>query len=108
MELKITGRHMDITNAIKAQIEEKAEKLPRYNSSVDLVEVIADGAEGGKPSIEIIAKGGHNQLFVVKETAGNDEDFYAVIDKVFHKMERKLRKAKEKERNPIHSVSVSE
>lgn len=105
MELKITGRHMDVTDALKTQIEEKAEKLPRYNNNVDLVEVIVDGAEGGKQCIEIIAKGGHNQLFVVKELVDNNADFYSVMDTVFHKMERQLRKAKEKERNPIHSVS---
>jgi putative sigma-54 modulation protein len=108
MELKITGRHMDITSAIKTHIEDKAEKLPRYNSSVDLVEVIVDGAEGGKSCIEIIAKGGHHRPFVVKETASDDEDLYSVIDKAFHKMERRLRKAKEKERNPIHSVPASD
>jgi len=105
METKLTGRHIDITAAIKAHIEDKAEKLPRYNSSVDHVEIIIDGAEGGNPSIEIIAKGGHNQLFVVKETTNGDEDFYALVDTVFHKMERQLRKAKEKERNPMHSAS---
>lgn len=105
MELKLTGRHIDITNAIRAQIEEKTDKLPRYNSSVDHVEVVVDGAEGGNQSIEIITKAGHNQIFVVKEVATKNDDFYAVIDSAFHKMERQLRKAKEKERNPIHSVS---
>ncbi len=104
MELKLTGRHMDITDAIRAQVEEKAGKLPRYNNNVDLVEVIVDGDEGGKPSIEIITKGGHNKTFVVKEVANSEDEFYSVVDKVFHKMERQLRKAKEKEKNPIHSV----
>lgn len=105
METKLTGRHIDITAAIRAHIEAKAEKLPRYNSSVESLEVIIDGAEGGNPSIEVIAKGGHNQLFVVKETTNGDDDFYSLADRVFHKLERQLRKAKEKERNPIHSVS---
>jgi len=95
---------MDITDAIRTQVEEKAEKLPRYNNNVDLVEVIIDGNEGGKPSIEIITKGGHNKTFVVKEIADSEEQFYTVVDTVFHKMERQLRKAKEKEKNPIHSV----
>jgi len=105
METKLTGRHIDITAAIRTHVEEKAEKLSRYNSNVEHVEIIIDGAEGGNPCIEIIAKGGHNQLFVVKETTNGDIDFYTLVDTVFHKMERQLRKAKEKERNPMHSAS---
>lgn len=104
MELKITGRHIEISDIMRGHIEEKAEKLPRYNNSLEFVDVIVDGeAEGGNPSVEVIAKGGHNHIFVAKETSNGDQEFHALIDLVFHKVQRQLRKSKEKERNPIHS-----
>jgi len=105
MEVKLTGRHLEITNALRTLVEEKAEKLPRYNNNVDFLEVIIDGSEGGKPSIELITKGGKNKIIVIKEIAESEDTFYPVVDTAFHKMERQLRKLKEKERNPIHSVT---
>ena len=103
MELKLTGRHIEITDAIRERIETKASKLPRYNSNVEFVDVVINGDQGAIPSIEIVVKAGTNQFFVVKEKTNGDQDFYSLMDAVFHKMERQLRKAKEKERNPMHS-----
>jgi len=103
MLFTITGKHIEITDAIRQHAQEKCEKLPRYFDSISQVEVIVEGNEGGKQAVEIIAHAEHNDLLVAKETG---DDTYACIDLAIHKLERQLKKAKEKQRNHKHSVPV--
>jgi putative sigma-54 modulation protein len=105
----ISGKHIEITEAIKAHAEEKTSKLPKYYNNINQVEVIVDGAQGGSTSVEIIARAEHSKVFVGTETG---EDTYRCIDMAVHKLERQLRKAKSKERDNKHpgnhSVSPSD
>ena len=100
MLFTIAGRHIDVTEAIKEHAEEKTSKLPRYYNSVNRVEVIIEGNNGANTGVEIIARAEHNKVFIVKE---NGEDAYKCIDLAVHKLERQLRRQKEKERNNKHS-----
>jgi len=97
---KITGRHVDITEALKSHAEEKASKLPKYYSSINQVEVIIDGEQGGNVSVEVIARAEHSNVFIVTETG---QDAYRCIDFAVHKLERQLRRKKGKERDNKHS-----
>jgi len=97
---KITGRHIDITEALKSHAEEKASKLPKYYSSINQVEVIIDGEQGGNVSVEVIARAEHSNVFIVTETG---QDAYRCIDFAVHKLERQLRRKKGKERDNKHS-----
>ena len=103
MLFKITGRHIEITDAIKAHAEEKTSKLPKYYSSLNQVEVIIDGEQGGNVSVEIIARAEHSNIFVVTEKG---DDAYRCIDFAVHKLERQLRRKKSKERDNKHSGSA--
>lgn len=105
MLFTISGKHIEITDAIREHAQDKAEKLPRYYNSINQVEVIVEGNDGGMPSVEIIARGEHGNFFVAKETG---EDTYACIDVAVHKVERQIRRKKEKERNNKHIVSPGE
>jgi len=96
----ITGKHIDITEAIREHAEEKTSKLPRYYSSVNQIEVILDGNSGGNISVEVIARGEHSNVFVVTESG---EDAYKCIDLAVRKLERQLRRKKTKERNNKHT-----
>ena len=102
MLFTITGKHIDITDAIRNHAEERTLKLPRYYSSVNQVEVIVDGNEHGQIAVEVIARGEHSNLFVASE-AGSDA--YACIDMAVHKLERQLSKKKGKERDNKHGRS---
>ncbi|MBN1123557.1 MAG: ribosome-associated translation inhibitor RaiA [Sedimentisphaerales bacterium] len=104
MLFTITGKHVEITDAIRVHAMDKVEKFPRYYDGLSQVEVVIEGSEGGNPSVEIIARGEHSVFFVAKETG---EDLYACIDLAAHKMERQLRRKKEKQRNNKH-LSTSE
>lgn len=95
MLVTITGKHVEITEAIRTHADEKVQKLPRYYDSISQIEVIIEGNEGGGQSVEIIVHAEHNDLLIAKE-AGTDT--YACIDSAVHKMERQLKKTKEKQR----------
>ena len=99
MLFTITGKHIEITDAIRSYAEEKTAKLPRYYNIVNQVEVILDGSDGGQLSVEIIARGEHSKVFVVTQ---HGADAYACIDLAVHKLERQLREQKSRERNKKH------
>jgi len=96
----ITGKHIDITEAIRRHAEERTSKLPRYYNSINQIEVIIDGEPNGNTGVEIIARGEHSKIFIVKESG---EDAYKCIDVAVHKLERQLRKKKGKERDNKHA-----
>ena len=100
MLFTISGKHISITDAIREHAEEKTSKLPRYYSSINRVEVVIEGSEGGNNvNVEVIARGEHSNVFVAHEAG---EDAYQCIDTAVHKLERQLRKKKTKERNNKH------
>ena len=102
MLFTISGKHVEITEAIKAHAQEKTSKLPKYYNSINQVEVVVDGGQGGQTSVEIIARAEHSKVFVGTEIG---EDTYRCIDMAVHKLERQLRRAKSKERDNKHSGS---
>lgn len=100
MLFTITGKHIEITQAIREHAEEKASKLPKYYNSINQVEVVIDGSEGGNVNVEVIARAEHSKVFVGTETG---EDAYRCIDMAVHKIEGQLRKVKSKERDNKHT-----
>ena len=100
MLFTITGKHIDITEAIRNYAEEKTSKLPRYYNSINQIEVIIDSNKGGSTNVELIARGEHSKIFVVSHR-GND--VYQGIDTAVHKLERQLRRKKGRERNHKHT-----
>lgn len=100
MLFTISGKHIDITDAIKNHAEEKTSKLPKYYDSINQIEVIIDGSQGGSTSVEIIARGEHSKVFIVTESG---QDAYRCIDVAVHKLERQLRRKKGRERDNKHA-----
>lgn len=97
----ISGKHISVTDALRQHAEEKTAKLPRYYNTVNQVEVIIDGSEGGNNvKVEVIARGEHSNVFVASETG---EDAYQCIDLAVHKLERQLTKKKTRERDNKHA-----
>jgi len=98
--LTVTGRHVTITEALRAYAEEKTSRLPRFYNGINQVEVIVDGNDAGAGAgVEIIARGEHSNVFVARETG---EDAYQCIAAAVHKLERQLRRKKTKERDDKH------
>lgn len=95
MLFTISGKHITVTEAMRNHAQSKTEKLPRYYSSVDKVEVIIDGSEVGI-KVEVIAHAKNGQVFVAVES---DTDAYKCIDMAVHKLESQIKKRKTIERD---------
>ena len=100
MLFTISGKHIDITEAVKSYAQEKTSRLPRYYNGINQVEVVVDGSQGGKTSVEIIARGEHSRVFVGTESG---ENVYKCLDLAVRKLEKQLRRKKTKERNNKHT-----
>jgi len=92
----ISGRHVNLPEAVRKYAEEKTSKLPRYYDSINQVEVIIGGGQGGGFSVEVIARAEHGKAFVVSQSG---EDVYRCIDSAAHKLEQQLRRRKSRERD---------
>ena len=99
MTITITGRHLEITPAIRQHAEEKAGKLLKYYDRIKEVEVVLDGGEAGSKRVEIIVSAEHRNMFLGTETG---DDLYACIDQAAHKLERQITEHKDRLRNRKH------
>lgn len=102
MLVTVASRHMEVTPALKAFAEQKANKLLKYYDRIQEIEVILDsGKEQGKDHtrVEMIVNAEHKQMFIAHH---NDGDAYACIDCCIEKLERQLTDHKEKIRNRKH------
>jgi putative sigma-54 modulation protein len=96
----ITGKHITITDTIRAYAQEKTSKLPRYYDGINQVEVVVDSSKGAsKVVVEIIARGEHSNVFVATEAG---EEPQPCIDGAVHKLEMQLRKKKTRQRDNKH------
>ncbi len=99
MKINISGRHMEVTPALKTYAEQKAVKLEKYYDLIHKIEVIFL-ANKDSTAVEMIATADHQNTFVAKHDQG---DAYACVDGCMHKLERQLHEHKDKFRNRKHS-----
>jgi putative sigma-54 modulation protein len=95
VETIISGRHVDITPALKDYTRERAGKLTKYFNGITKI-VVTLASESGRQSAEMIISARRNLTLI---GVVEDRDLYAAIDLVTDKMERQLTKWKEKIRD---------
>lgn len=100
MQVVISGRHMSVSDEVKGYCNEKAERLTRFYDRVQSIEVILDG-QNGSHSAELIVHADRTDPFIAQE---QHADLHAAVDMVMDKVERQLRRHKEKLRNRKHNV----
>jgi putative sigma-54 modulation protein len=105
MLFTISGKHIEITEAIRAHAKDKVDKLPRFFDQISHIEVILDASKGGLTEVEMIARAERIGDIVAKDSG---PDAYSCIDLASHKMERQLKKIKEKQRDKKHVELVEE
>lgn len=99
MTLRISGRHMGLTAALREHAEAKASKLSKYLDLLNAVDVIFDACRSNHKklcSVEMIAETRHRGRFIARVTG----DGYAGVDACFRKLERVLSAEKQKLKNP--------
>lgn len=92
MQIKISARHGHLHEATQEFIREKANKLTHYFGRLMMIEVIVDLKEEEK-IVEFLVSAEHKHDFVASE---RNQDILAAVDLVLDKLERQIRKYKEK------------
>lgn len=91
MQLNVSGHHIEITDALRSYVESKMERLERHCDLISDVHCILS-VEKLRHKAE--AKVNVNGDTVFAETT--EEDMYAAIDGLVDKLDRRVRKRKEK------------
>ncbi|MBK8275847.1 MAG: ribosome-associated translation inhibitor RaiA [Nitrospira sp.] len=91
MTLKITGRHMDVTPALKSYVETRMSRLDRYGLKVGSLQVIL-GVEKLQHKAEVtgIVSGKRVQAKITTS------EMYATIDALVDRVDAQFRKLKER------------
>lgn len=91
MQINITGHHLDITPALRSYVQEKFERLQRHFDHITNSHVILS-VEKDRQKAEATVHVNRGNLFAEVE----HEDMYAAIDMLMDKLDRQLKKHKEK------------
>tara|TARA_B100001250_G_scaffold409102_1_gene432785 strand:+ start:1160 stop:1462 length:303 start_codon:yes stop_codon:yes gene_type:complete len=91
MQIDITGHHINITDALNSYTKSKFQKLKKYSEYVTNIHVILT-VEKERMRAEAKLKIKHGNLFALDE----QDNMYAAIDEIVEKLDRQLKKEKEK------------
>ena len=105
MKFNIHGKNVDVTESIKNYIEEKIGRLDKYFENPDEINAnVLVKVKGLEQIIEVTAL---TKKFTLRAEESN-EDFYAAVDLVVAKLERQMRKNKERLNKKYHNVETLE
>ena len=91
MQINLTGRHVEVTEALKDYVNSKFAKLERHFDHINNVHVILDVEKlVQKAEAKLNVNGG--ELFA----ESSHQDMYAAIDGLIDKLDRQVIKHKEK------------
>ncbi|MBS0149790.1 MAG: ribosome-associated translation inhibitor RaiA [Nitrospira sp.] len=91
MTLKITGRHMDVTPALRSYVETRFSRLDRYELKVGSLQVIL-GVEKLQHKAEVTGIVSGKQVQAKVTTP----EMYATIDAIVDRVDAQFRKLKER------------
>jgi len=94
MQISITGHHIEVTDSLKAHVEEKIAKLKRHFDNVVDIHVILT-VEKLEQKAEATVQISGAKLFADDV----QEDMYTAIDNMIDKLDRQVVKFKEKNLN---------
>jgi len=91
MQINLTGHHIDITPALRSYVETKFEKLRRHFDNMTNIHVILT-VQKERQIAEAAIHVNRGNLFAEAEQT----DMYAAIDELTDKLDRQVKKHKEK------------
>lgn len=99
MNLKITGHHVEVTDAIRDYVNSKLDRVIRHFDNVTSVAVILSVEKlNQKAEVTIHVRG--KDIFV----ESTDADMYAAIDAMTDKLDRQVIKYKQKNQDHGHDA----
>lgn len=93
MRIEVSGKKLDLTEAMVSHVNTKCEKLPRFFDGVMEIDVLLEQAEHGEFTTELVVGAVKHDRFV---SHGRDHSIYVSIDQAVDKMTRQLKDFKEK------------
>jgi len=92
MNISLTGRHLELTDAIKAHMTTSIDTLSKYNMDIISVNVVASAqTKKGKEHsvVEFVINLAHKNSIIIKQ---NDDDLYAAIDLAISRAQKAMRR----------------
>jgi putative sigma-54 modulation protein len=89
--MKITGRHMDVTSALKRYIRSRFERLERYDVSPDRLEIVLSVTKHQHAAEVVCSIRG--KRFQAKTST---TEMYATVDQLADRLDKQIRKYKER------------
>ena len=100
MNIKVTGKELEVTDAIKAYVEKKVERLVKYfDDEFDVVATVKSEKTEKVAEIRVSVKG---DLY---KAVTAHKDLYAAIDKDIDILEGQIRKFKTKKEKMLRDAS---
>jgi putative sigma-54 modulation protein len=93
VQIQISTRHGQLSEASQKKISAKAEKLLRFFDRLTSIEVIVDLKDESNPKVDLKVAAEHKHDFVAHDQS---ESLMGSVDEAIHKVEQQLRKYKEK------------
>ncbi len=91
MQVNLTGHHVEITPSLRSYVENKLERVERHFDNVTNIHVILS-VEKDRQIAEATIHVNRGKIFADNE----HEDMYAAIDGLMDKLDRQIKKHKEK------------
>ncbi len=102
MQINVSGRHMTVSDSVREYCQQKASKLVRFFDRIQSIDVVLDG-HNGHHFAELIVHSEGTAPFVASE---EQDDMHAAVDLVMDKIERQIRRHKDRLRNRKHPPKV--
>jgi len=101
-DIKITARHIKITDEVKQHLQSKLDSLKRYFDRIKYIEVILDHNKDQFVIETVVAVIRGKKLF----SKISDYNYIAAINNTTDKIEKQLIKFKEKTKPPHYKTSL--
>jgi putative sigma-54 modulation protein len=92
MQVSITGRHVNVTDNVKAHVEDKLERCLGVFPRIESIRVILDKENRDEVSEIIIQAANHIRVSATEKS----ENLYDAIDRSIEHAERQMRKQRDK------------
>lgn len=107
MNISLTGRNLELTDAIKAHMTSSIDTLGKYNMDIISVSIVASTqTKKGKEHsvVEFVINLAHKNSVIIKQ---NDGDLYAAIDIAISRAQKAMRRMHDRD-TEHHKVGLNE
>lgn len=98
MQINLTGHHIEVTDSLRDYVNEKLARLERHFDKVSNTHVILTVENVRHKAEATVHMSGHD-IFA----ESTEDDMYVAIDRLAEKLDRQVKKHKEKLKNHLHN-----